>query len=259
LSGQARGGQDVRSLRPTGGNFSNKGDFSMDDSTNAPPNFGFVKMMKTPDTVELIETSPLTFALAAVIAIRSRFMPGVSLKGLKQGECFLGDHRKCGLSMRQYRTAKQNLAKWRFATFKTTNKGTIARLIDKRLFDVLGVPCDKQADSQPTSSRQLSKTGKHEKNVLTETGVFADSNALSSSKKASSKGVPFDAEEVFEFADRNGIPMETSMRFIRFNNAKGWPLDNWRGSLLKFGECCDETNGADAVPENWMPEIISPD
>ena len=142
------------------------------DATNSPqPNYGFVKMMRSPEISELIEVSPLAFTLAAVIALRARFRSGVSLKGLQPGEAFLGDFRKCGLSERQYRTAKEQLSKWRFATFRATNKGTIAKLTDTRLFDVLSLAGDEQRDSQPTNvatdkatpQRRLTKNGKNDK------------------------------------------------------------------------------------------------
>jgi len=148
-----------------------------DAATISPqPNFGFVKMMRSPDISELIEVSPLAFTLAAVIALRARFRPGVSLKGLQPGEAFLGDFRKCGLSERQYRTAKEQLSKWRFATFRATNKGTIAKLTDTRLFDVLSLAGDGQRDSQPTNvatdkatpQRRLTKNGEKVQTEKTE-------------------------------------------------------------------------------------------
>jgi hypothetical protein len=93
----------------------------------------------------------------------------------------------------------------------------------------------------------------------TETGDFAGSSPSSSKNASASKRIPFTVSEVFEFALRNRLDDATTLRFIRFNNLHGWPLSNWRGSLLKFGECCDETNGADAVPEDWTPEIVIPE
>jgi len=129
----------------------------MNDShnDNAPtPTHGWIKMMRSPELVELIGTAPLAFTLAAVIAWRARFMPGKSLKGLCPGECFLGDYKTCGMSEQQYRTAKKQLERWGFATFKATNKGTIAKLIDTRLFDVLNVTGNGQANRQPTGRQR---------------------------------------------------------------------------------------------------------
>lgn len=89
----------------------------------------------------------------------------------------------------------------------------------------------------------------------TETGGFVNSTTLCS------KGIPFNVPEVFEFARRNQIDDPTTLRFLRFNNIKGWPLDNWRGAFLKFRDCIDSSSNSepDAVPAGWEPEIILPD
>lgn len=98
---------------------------------------GFVVMMRNPDIVELIEASPLSWALVSIIAFRARYRPGISLKGLQPGEAFLGDYKAYGMTGKQYRTVKTKLSDWEFAAFRTTNRGTVARLLDTRLFDVL--------------------------------------------------------------------------------------------------------------------------
>jgi len=156
-----------------------KGDSMADESQNqnAPDNerttnFGWVKMMRGEDFNELIEKSPLAFALAAVIAQRARFKPGVNLlNGLCQGEAFLGDHKAYGMSKQQYRTAKKRLEKWRFATFKPTSRGTTAKLINTRLFDVLNETAEKPANTrgntQTTRSQHASNNKQECKNERT--------------------------------------------------------------------------------------------
>ena len=110
-------------------------------------------MMRTPDMLELIEVSPFAFTLAAIIALRARFKPGFNpITGLNQGEAFLGDHEKYGMSLQQYRTAKKQLAKWGFATFTATSKGTTAKLTDTRLFDVLNATANKQPNKRATNA-----------------------------------------------------------------------------------------------------------
>lgn len=114
------------------------------------------KAMRSADALELIRANPNAFILAYVIAYRARYRGGFNADGLEQGEAMLGDFESCGMSEREYRTAKAQLAKWRFATFKTTNKGTLGRLIDTRLFDPLNISTDRQNDNQPTGQRQAS-------------------------------------------------------------------------------------------------------
>jgi hypothetical protein len=144
----------------------------MDDHSEQPlpPQLrtGFVAMMRTSDTLELIEEAPLAFTLAAVISLRAKWSSGPSIKGLSRGEAFIGDWRRCGLSEQQYRTAKKQLANWGYATFRATNRGTVARLCDTRLFDPLALACNGLANepsnepvnTMATDSQRLTNTGK---------------------------------------------------------------------------------------------------
>jgi hypothetical protein len=117
---------------------------------------GWFKATRGHAALELIRANPLAYVLAAVIAHRGRWREGFNADGLALGEAFLGDFRSYGMSERQYRTAKQQLAKWRFATFKATNKGTVAKLMDTRLFSILPLEADGQNDGQPTDKRRTS-------------------------------------------------------------------------------------------------------
>jgi len=127
---------------------------------------GWVKMSRTEDLFELIAAHPNAFRLASIMAIRSRWKDGHNRHELRKGECFLGDYENCGMSSREYRTAKDYLARRGFATFKTTNKGTIGRLLDNRLFtvvsedgkDVMDNQNDRQNDRQPTNDRLTADT-----------------------------------------------------------------------------------------------------
>jgi hypothetical protein len=118
-------------------------------------NPGWFKAMRGEEPLELIQANPLACVLALVIAHRARWRDGFNQHGLSVGEAFLGDFEAYGMSERQYRTAKDCLAKWGFATFKATNKGTIGKLTDARLFSVILDQSDEQnADERRTSDGQ---------------------------------------------------------------------------------------------------------
>jgi hypothetical protein len=123
---------------------------------------------------EVINENPLAYVLAAVIAQRARYTFGFHAHNLALGEAFLGDYEKYGMSEREYRTAKQQLAKGGFATFRATNKGTIAKLTDTRLFAIFPPKRDGQNDRQPAGSRRTNDgqttTNKEQKNKRTEEG-----------------------------------------------------------------------------------------
>lgn len=115
----------------------------------------FFKAIRSDDALELIRTNPMAYVLASVIAFRARWKrAGFFRHNLKPGEALLGDYESYGMTERQYRTAKQNLADWKFAAFKTTNKGTVGKLIDTRLFSVLENDSDGQNAKRATDGRR---------------------------------------------------------------------------------------------------------
>ena len=120
------------------------------------PTGGWFKASRSEDAMELLRTAPNAFMLAYVIAYRARYKDGFNRHGIGPGEAMLGDWKECGISEQNYRTAKAQLAKWGFATFKPTNAGTVASLMDTRLFDV--VP---SVANDPTNGRVTdgSRTG----------------------------------------------------------------------------------------------------
>jgi len=58
------------------------------------------------------------------------------------------------MSEQQYRTAKAQLEKWGFATFKATNKGTIGQLTDTRLFAIFPFSSHEHAHRRATTSQR---------------------------------------------------------------------------------------------------------
>ena len=117
---------------------------------------GWFKATRSSEALELIAANPNAFVLSYLIASRAQWSERFNRHGLQPGEAFLGDHASYGMSEREYRTAKSQLEKWGFATFRTTNKGTVAKLTDTRLFDVLQSSSDGQNDTPETDIRQAS-------------------------------------------------------------------------------------------------------
>jgi len=101
----------------------------------ADVNNGFLKLLRGKQTLELLK-HPNAFTLLATIAYRARRKRLFDDERLGVGEALLGDYANYGMSEQQYRTAKTKLRQWGFATFKTTNRGTVARLVDNGVFDI---------------------------------------------------------------------------------------------------------------------------
>jgi hypothetical protein len=100
------------------------------------PYAGYFEATRSNDAIELIKLNPRALVLAYVIAARANWRGGFNHQGCNFGEACLGDYENYGMSEREYRTAKDHLAKNGFATFKSTTKGTVAKLTDTRLFKI---------------------------------------------------------------------------------------------------------------------------
>ncbi len=127
------------------------------------------------DEIEELAKDHHCFMLMWQIAYRARRNNEFSTDNLKIREALVGDCKNIGLTRRQYRTCLNRLTDWGFVTIKTTNKGTIATIVDKRLYDINanynGQQVNHQtANERPSSDHQTAtnkkvKKEKKEKNV----------------------------------------------------------------------------------------------
>lgn len=115
---------------------------------------GFIQLNRSDTLKELLKYEHNCFILLTVIAARARRTNTFNVFGLKPGQAFLGDYKEYGLTHQQYRTAMKKLENWKFITTKTTNKGTIATLLDTRVYDINITEDNKQANNPPTNKQQ---------------------------------------------------------------------------------------------------------
>lgn len=105
----------------------------LDDLVKSQP--GFIKFIRSRETTELLK-HPNAFTLLAVIAQRARRTDEPNKYNLAVGEALIGDHENYGMSKQQYRTAKATLQSTHCITLRTTHRGTIAKLINTKVFDI---------------------------------------------------------------------------------------------------------------------------
>jgi hypothetical protein len=192
---------------------------------------GFVKLMRSETTTELLSTDPQAFLLLALIAYRARYRPGESLMGLQPGEALIGDYRACGLTEQKYRSAKQRLAKYGFATFKTTSKGTVARIVDTRVFSINGCEGNGHSNGHPTD-------GQRTPNERPTTNEEGEEGKEGKNVKRESTRAPFvkpTETEVIEYGREIGYESEATA-FLDYYDAKGWrigttPMRDWKAAL----------------------------
>jgi hypothetical protein len=113
---------------------------------------GFIKLNRSPETLELLN-DPNAFVLLTVIALRARRTDEFNIHNLQIGQALIGDHRKYGLSEQQYRSAVKRLRKWGLAAFKPTSRGTIATLIDSRIYDINETSSPRTNNERPASEQ----------------------------------------------------------------------------------------------------------
>jgi hypothetical protein len=105
------------------------------------------------------------FRLLALIAMRARYSnseTSLNICRLEIGECFVGrsDHRECGLSEKEYRTALKLLEDWNIVqTRLIKGRGTIVKLIERAIFDPLSGSELGQVKGQPITEGNLRGEG----------------------------------------------------------------------------------------------------
>lgn len=115
----------------------------------------YTQLHDTPETAEIMRR-PDAFVLLAQIGLRARKRDSTRMDGLQPGEALVGDYRTIGLTERRYRTAKATLEKYGLATFRATNRGTVATLGPPLVFVVVGVHDDGLTMPKTTPQRQAS-------------------------------------------------------------------------------------------------------
>ncbi len=110
---------------------------------------GFIQLIRSNEVENLIKRRPTAFLLLTLIAYRARRTKERQFNDLEVNEAFVGDHSFYGATPREYRTDKKLLERYRLATFRATNRGTIARLVDTAIFNIN----PEETTSQQTNER----------------------------------------------------------------------------------------------------------
>jgi len=138
----------------------------------------FAKLYPSEEMLELIQHHPKAFLLLSLIAVRAKMFDGYSALGLEKGQALIGDNKSCGLTAKEYRTAKLLLEKLNFVAFQGTNRGTIATLLDSRIYDVScnqkGELEGKQRASKGRLTRSIDSKDINKKENIKEKSLFLD-------------------------------------------------------------------------------------
>lgn len=89
--------------------------------------------------------------LLTAIAYRAHYSGEPTLEGRTYGQALIGDHDEIDMSRGEYRAAMRRLEKWGLVAFRGTAKGTIATLLDDRVFQI---SADRKASVRPVRDHQ---------------------------------------------------------------------------------------------------------
>jgi hypothetical protein len=166
----------------------------------------FLKYHPDSDMAKYLQTKPIANHLANIIATRAR-RTDCPFTGLKIGECLLGNYKKIGITEQQYRTAKKCLQRIGLATFRGTNKGTVAKLVTASVYDINVQVPNGQTNTNLTEQQRLTKNDKNKE--IKEEGIF---------DKRINQQLPFDSVTSNKtlnaiFADKNEAIQEVQQIF----------------------------------------------
>jgi hypothetical protein len=182
---------------------------------------GFFKCMRNSEALELIAKHPPSFILLYIIAFRANRHDAFNQHDLGPGQAFVGDYKRIGLTERTYRTAKQILEKHGFATFTPTSKGTVATLLNTRVFDVNLEQGDGRNDEQATDSRRASDgqptTNEEVKKVRIKEG-----------KEVRTRFQSPTLDEVKLLASAAGLPSTEADKFFNYYESIGWRVGRYQ-------------------------------
>lgn len=200
---------------------------------------GWFKAVRGEIALELGRKHLKAFWLLYFIATRARWSkPLLADDGLQPGEALVGAFDSHGLSQQEYRTAKKVLEKYEFATFKPTTKGTIARIIDTRVFDINADAPNEQNNSQSTNKKRTDND-QITTNKKGKTGKTAKKDRETARDRRAQLDVVFMAIPTFEEVEAycyeiSKLPGDHSTScandFFTANQKKNWQL---RGSAMK--------------------------
>jgi len=186
---------------------------------------GFIALHRGDEADALLANHPTAFLLLLQIAMRARFLEtDCPVTGLKAGQAFIGDWKNAGIhSVMAYRHAKKILVRFKFATFKGTTKGTVATLIDSRIFSLT-----------PETGTYTATHKEHTRNTR---GTTKEQCNNVTRKQCSKKRGTL--EEITAFCIKIGLPATDGESTFYKWQGNGWmnkgrPVGDWQATIQSW-------------------------
>ena len=206
---------------------------------------GFIKLVRG-DSAMQIAQHPNALCLLTYIALHaSRNGRWIGTPKLEKGEAMIGCNCISGMTRSAFRHSLSTLIDSKLISIRTTNKGTIAKLLDSTVYDINSEASDHHSDhhsDHPTTIKQPSsdhptttnKKGKNVKNV-----IFTKPTAI----------------ELDEYINANNMKCE-SAAFLDHFNSNGWkvggkaPMKDWKAAVRNW-----DRNRKDKASSNTLTNI----
>jgi hypothetical protein len=194
------------------------------------------------------------FCLLSLIADRAKRV-GEENGELDIGEALIGDWREYGASSeRVYRSDKKLLEKMKISTFKTTNKGTIAKLIDKTIYDIneeeetnKTTSKRRTRDEQETTNKNI-KEIKEEKEINKEKEIHRSMEYLQQLK----------GEELTSFTSKYHMSeskvLEVADTMMNYCLSTGKKYSDYRATMHNWLKREKEKEGSSGRPKKVAPD-----
>ncbi len=193
---------------------------------------GYYLASRNEDAELLRKHHPRAYQLGGCIAERTRWNEeAFNPYNLKLGEACVGDHLNHGLSLQEYRTAKIVLEKGGFATFRPTSRGTIARLLDLRLFAIRrSEGGNKPVNKRKTNEATIEATTNQEPRAKKRERVVAGVRGAHTSSSMIEFEIPTE-QQLSDYAEQEDLDAEAVSQFWHDHQRDGWTI---RGKRIRY-------------------------
>jgi hypothetical protein len=197
---------------------------------------GWFKAMRYTEMPRLVREHRTAFLLAYLLAYRCWWhVDRINRYHLELGEAVC-DYQNWGLSEQEFRTAKATLSDWGVATFRATNKGTIGKLIDTRLFSVIASQSNERSNGRTTSRATDGATtyqeprakSKEQKSLGAKEGLAGASRCGFAFKPLSAKDLRWLEAQVDVIAERHDLDSDFVGKFKDQHERDGYTIPNKR-------------------------------
>ena len=122
------------------------------------------------ERVDILLKDAYAFVLMTITCRRAWRENVSNIHGLEVNQALIGDYDKYNMTEQIYRTRKDRLIKWGFITCRTTNKGTIATVLSKDIYDINATQYSEKNNGRIMTNKKEKIDKKEKENIKKKLG-----------------------------------------------------------------------------------------